>query len=68
MAIFRKSIYKTPAQLRAMVEPGLITAAALDAVRPLIKPGVTPLQLDAEANRVITERAGVIEPAVLDAD
>ena len=32
-ATFRRSIYKSPAQLRAMVEPGLITAAALDAVR-----------------------------------
>ena len=37
----RRSLYKTPAQLRAMVEPGLITAAALDAVRALIAPGVT---------------------------
>ncbi|MFL0411238.1 type I methionyl aminopeptidase [Microbacterium paludicola] len=54
--IFRKSIYKTPAQLRAMVEPGLITAAALEAVRPLIRAGATTLELDAEANRVITER------------
>lgn len=54
--MFRKSIYKSPAQLRAMVEPGLITAAALDAVRPLIRPGVTTLELDAEANRVIVER------------
>lgn len=56
--MFRKSIYKTPAQLRAMVEPGLITAAALDAVRPLIRPGVTTLELDAEANRVILARGG----------
>lgn len=54
--MFRKSIYKTPAQLRAMVEPGLITAAALDAVRPLIRPGVTTLELDTEANRVILAR------------
>jgi methionyl aminopeptidase len=54
--MFRRSIYKTPAQLRSMVEPGLITAAALDAVRPLIRPGVTTLELDAEANRVILER------------
>lgn len=54
--MFRRSIYKTPAQLRAMVEPGLITAAALDAVRPLIKPGVTTLELDAAANRAIVER------------
>nr|WP_201471270.1 type I methionyl aminopeptidase [Microbacterium hydrocarbonoxydans] len=54
--MFRKSIYKTPAQLRAMVEPGLITAAALEAVRPLIRAGVTTLELDAEANRVILAR------------
>lgn len=54
--MFRKSIYKSAAQLRAMVEPGLITAAALEAVRPLIRPGVTTLELDAEANRVILAR------------
>ncbi|GAA3655830.1 type I methionyl aminopeptidase [Microbacterium marinilacus] len=54
--IFRRSIYKTPAQLRAMVEPGLITAAALDAVRPLIVPGATTLEIDAAAERVIVER------------
>ncbi|GAT73819.1 type I methionyl aminopeptidase [Microbacterium hydrocarbonoxydans] len=54
--MFRRSIYKTPAQLRSMVEPGLITAAALEAVRPLIRPGVTTLELDAEANRVILAR------------
>lgn len=54
--MFRKSIYKSPAQLRSMIEPGLITAAALDAVRPLIRPGVTTLELDAEANRVILAR------------
>ncbi len=54
--MFRRSIYKTPAQLRAMVEPGLITAAALDAVRPLIRPGVTTLELDTAANRLILAR------------
>ena len=52
----RRSIYKTSAQLRAMIEPGLITAAALDAVRALIAPGVTTLELDAAASRVITDR------------
>lgn len=52
----RRSIYKTPAQLRAMVEPGLITAAALDAVRGLIAPGVTTAELDAAASAVITGR------------
>ncbi|MCT1478824.1 type I methionyl aminopeptidase [Microbacterium sp. p3-SID336] len=54
--MFRRSIYKTPAQLRAMVEPGLITAEALDAVRALIKPGVRTIELDAAANRAITKR------------
>ncbi|MDT0158398.1 type I methionyl aminopeptidase [Microbacterium sp. ARD32] len=54
--MFRKSIYKTPAQLRAMVQPGLITAAALDAVRPLVRPGVTTRELDAVADRLIAER------------
>jgi methionyl aminopeptidase len=52
----RRSIYKSPAQLRAMVEPGLITAAALDAVRALIAPGVTTEELDDAASGVITSR------------
>ncbi|WP_295774510.1 type I methionyl aminopeptidase [uncultured Microbacterium sp.] len=52
----RRSLYKTPAQLRAMVEPGLITAAALDAVRALIAPGVTTAELDAAASEVILAR------------
>lgn len=54
--MFRKSIYKTPAQLRSMVEPGLITAAALDAVRPLVRAGVTTAELDAAADRLIVQR------------
>ncbi|MGF3056993.1 type I methionyl aminopeptidase [Microbacterium sp. YY-01] len=54
--VFRRSIYKSPSQLRAMVEPGLITAEALAGVRALIKPGVTTAQLDAEANRIIVGR------------
>ena len=41
--MFRKSIYKTPAQLRSMIEPGRITAAALDAIRPLVRAGVERL-------------------------
>jgi methionyl aminopeptidase len=52
----RRSIYKSPAQLRSMVEPGLITAAALDAVRGLIAPGVTTAELDAVAYDVIRAR------------
>ncbi|UGS26429.1 type I methionyl aminopeptidase [Microbacterium resistens] len=54
--VFRRSIYKSPAQLRAMVEPGLITAAALDAARALIRPGVTTAELDAAADALIVAR------------
>lgn len=56
MVALRRGIYKSPAQLRSMVEPGLITAAALEAVRALIAPGVTTAELDAEASRVISSR------------
>ena len=52
---FRSNIYKTSAELRLMVEPGLITAAALDAVRAAIVPGVATLELDAIAERVIRD-------------
>ncbi|MFT4211242.1 MAG: type I methionyl aminopeptidase [Microbacterium sp.] len=54
--VLRRGIYKTPAQLRAMVEPGLITAAMLQAVRELATPGVTTGELDAAAARVVRER------------
>jgi methionyl aminopeptidase len=54
-----KGIYKTPAELRLMVEPGLVTAASLAAVRAAIAPGVTTLDLDALADRVIRERGGI---------
>jgi len=54
--MFRKSIYKTPAQLRSMLEPGLITAAALESVRPLVRAGVTTAELDAVAERSILDR------------
>jgi methionyl aminopeptidase len=57
--MLRRGIYKTPAQLKGMVEPGLITAAALDAVRAILVPGVTTLELDAEASRVIRGRGAV---------
>lgn len=56
----RPSIYKTPAQLRAMREPGRITAVALDAVRAAIAPGVTTLELDAIAEASI--RSNGAEP------
>jgi len=39
-----------------MLEPGLITAEALRAVRELVAPGVSTAELDAAASRVITAR------------
>jgi methionyl aminopeptidase len=53
---FRTNIYKTPAQLRLMVEPGLITPAALDSARPLIRAGVSTLEIDAAAEKAIRDR------------
>jgi methionyl aminopeptidase len=52
---FRSGIYKSAADLKLMVQPGLVTAAALDAVRAAIVPGVTTLELDAIAERVIRD-------------
>jgi methionyl aminopeptidase len=51
-------LVKAPDELRAMVRPGLVTAAALDAVRAAIAIGVTTLELDAVAERVIRAAGG----------
>ena len=56
---FRKNIYKTPAELRLMVAPGLATAASLAAVRGAIRPGVTTLELDRLAEEAIRSLGGV---------
>ena len=56
---FRKNIYKSPADLRAMVAPGLATAASLAAVRAAIRPGVTTLELDAIAEATIRGLGGI---------
>src|SRR4051794_7283725 len=56
---FRRSIYKSPAELRSMLAPGLLTAAALDEVRAAIRPGVTPLELDAIAEKTIRDGGGI---------
>ncbi len=42
-----------------MVRPGLLTAAALDAVRDAIQVGVSTLELDAIAEKVIRDSGGI---------
>ncbi len=56
--VFRRSIYKSPAQLRLMVQPGLATAASLDAVAAAVAPGVSTIALDELAERTIAESGG----------
>jgi len=56
--MFRSSIYKTPDQLRLMVEPGLATAASLAAARTKIVAGASTLDIDAAAEAAITARGG----------
>ena len=55
----KAGIYKSPAELRLMVAPGLATAASLAAVRAAIAPGVTTLELDAIAEKAIRDLGGV---------
>lgn len=59
MRPFRRSIYKSAAQLRLMTEPGLVTARALRAALDAVAPGVTTLELDAIAERSIRDAGGV---------
>lgn len=56
--VFRRSIYKSPAQLRLMVEPGLATAASLDAVAAAVTSGVSTITLDSLAEDAIVEHGG----------
>ncbi|GAA3581719.1 type I methionyl aminopeptidase [Klugiella xanthotipulae] len=58
MGIFRKSLYKTPDQLRQMVEPGLATADSLAAARELIRAGATTLRINAAAEAALAARGG----------
>ncbi|WP_082590894.1 type I methionyl aminopeptidase [Agromyces sp. Soil535] len=56
--MFRRSIYKSPPELRSMSAAGFATAAALAETRRLLVPGATPLELDAAAERVIRGLGG----------
>ncbi len=56
--IFRHSIYKTPEQLRLMVEPGLATAASLVAARTKLVAGATTLDVDSAAEAAIIAYGG----------
>lgn len=56
--ILRRSIYKSPAQLRLMVEPGKATAAALKAMKDNIEVGMTTLEVDAIAEKAIRDFGG----------
>jgi methionyl aminopeptidase len=49
----RNIVIKSPQEIDALLEAGRINARALDAVRQLIRPGVTTAELDAAAEEVI---------------
>jgi len=54
----RRVVLKSRSQIEKMAVAGRLTAAALDAVAQAIRPGLTPLQLDAIADEVIRDGGG----------
>jgi methionyl aminopeptidase len=50
---------KSPAEIALMREAGLIVAAAIDAVRHAVTPGITTRELDAVAEKVIRDAGAV---------
>jgi methionyl aminopeptidase len=57
--VSRPTLYKSADELRAMVRPGIVTAAALAAVRSAIAVGVSTLELDAIAEATIRAAGGI---------
>jgi methionyl aminopeptidase len=55
----RRVTLKSRAQVERMAEAGRLVGDALDAVGDAIRPGVTPLDLDAVAAEVIRSRGGI---------
>lgn len=56
--MFRRSFYKSPVELRAMLVAGRATASALAEARRRLTAGATPLELDAAAERDILAGGG----------
>ena len=54
----RRVVLKSRSQIEKMAVAGRLTAAALDAVAEAIRPGLTPLQLNAIADAVIRDGGG----------
>jgi methionyl aminopeptidase len=54
----RHTFYKSADDIRQMIEPGLATAAALDAARQTIAVGVSTLDVDSAAERAIVKWGG----------
>ncbi|WP_430591589.1 type I methionyl aminopeptidase [Humidisolicoccus flavus] len=55
---FSRKIYKSPAQLAAMVEPGRVTAIGLEAAVAAVRPGATTLDIDTAASDAIIAAGG----------
>jgi methionyl aminopeptidase len=55
----RNIVIKSPQEIAALREAGRINARALEAVRQLIRPGVTTAELDAAAEEVIRKHGAI---------
>jgi methionyl aminopeptidase len=58
MKIGRRIVIKSPREIDIMRQAGRINAAALNAVREMIRPGVSTAELDAVAEEVIRQHGG----------